>query len=302
MVKLLDYLGVDSYGRLMTADVPDVTAGIASDDTPVPTLLRGARGAYAQAIRAELDAIGVDDLPRNGVAALFGALGTEAPPEQGRSLRSHLGVSKQAISQLVETLVQRGYLVRTSDPDDARRVVLAVTEPGQDVIDAVVRAVDSVDEELAAVVSGPELLAFRKALAALARIKTERIRRGASRSRPERRRTRFEPIFPVRDLAAALAHYQDLGFTTESFDEGYGFAERGGVSLHLAARPDHDASVNQTAAYLQVSDADAVHAAWSRPGIGGTTRQVEETLWGMREGSHTDPDGNLIRFGSPLTR
>jgi hypothetical protein len=24
--------------------------------------------------------------------------------------------------------------------------------------------------------------------------------------------------------------------------------------------------------------------------------------YGKREGSHTDPDGNLIRFGSPLAR
>jgi len=96
-----------------------------------------------------------------------------------------------------------------------------------------------------------------------------------------------------------LAHYEHLGFKTNSFDEGYGFANRGGVSIHLAVLPDHQAGSNATAAYLQVSDADAVHAAWSKPGVGGVTRAVNDTPWGMREGSHTDPDGNLIRFGSP---
>ena len=37
-----------------------------------PTLMRAARGAYAQSIRAQLHAIGVDDLPRNGAFILAG--------------------------------------------------------------------------------------------------------------------------------------------------------------------------------------------------------------------------------------
>ena len=270
------------------------------DDTPIPTLMRGARGAYAQAIRAELEAIGTEDLPRNGAFVLFGTLAADGSPgERGPSLPAQLGISKQAVSQLVETLVRRGYLVRSEDPDDGRRVALDVTERGREVIDAVVRAVDSVDGELAATVSASELVAFRKTLAALTQIKAERIVRGASKRRTQRRGgARFEPIFPVRDLAAAQAHYGRLGFKTNSFDDGYGFANRGGVSIHLAVRPDHQAESNRTAAYLQVDDADAVQAAWSQPGVGGLTRPVEETPWGMREGSHTDPDGNLIRFGS----
>jgi len=27
-----------------------------------------------------------------------------------------------------------------------------------------------------------------------------------------------------------------------------------------------------------------------------------DTEWGQREGAHVDPDGNVIRFGSPLRR
>jgi hypothetical protein len=49
-----------------------------------------------------------------------------------------------------------------------------------------------------------------------------------------------------------------------------------------------------------VRDADALHAEWSRPGIGGHTHPVGPTPYGLREGSHTDPNGNLIRFGSPI--
>ncbi len=112
---------------------------------------------------------------------------------------------------------------------------------------------------------------------------------------------RFSPIFPVRDLAAALAHYAALGFDTRAYAAGdeYGFADREGTGLHLAADPGHDPAHGVGSAYLYVRDADALHEEWSRPGIGGQTRPVGPTPYGLREGSHTDPDGNLIRFGSP---
>lgn len=42
----------------------------------------------------------------------------------------HLGVTKQAASQLVEQLVQRGYLTRQVDPADGRSRILALTERG----------------------------------------------------------------------------------------------------------------------------------------------------------------------------
>jgi hypothetical protein len=49
-----------------------------------------------------------------------------------------------------------------------------------------------------------------------------------------------------------------------------------------------------------VRDADALYEEWSRPGIAGHTHPVEPTPYRLREGSHVDPDGNLIRFGSPI--
>ncbi|MGH9018491.1 MAG: bleomycin resistance protein, partial [Acidimicrobiales bacterium] len=108
-------------------------------------------------------------------------------------------------------------------------------------------------------------------------------------------------VFPVRDLAPALAHYATLGFTTFAHDGGsdYGFANRQGIGIHLDAHADHDPS-GGVVTYLYVADADALYGEWSRPGIAGTTRPVGPTSYKMREGSHTDPDGNLIRFGSPI--
>ncbi len=44
-----------------------------------PTLMRSARGAYARSIRAQLQAIGIDDLPRNGAFILAGIDSTGGP-------------------------------------------------------------------------------------------------------------------------------------------------------------------------------------------------------------------------------
>ena len=62
-------------------------------------------------------------------------------------------------------------------------------------------------------------------------------------------------------------------------------------------RHDHE---HVGSAYLYVADADALYDEWARPGVGGLTRRVGDTAYELREGGHVDPDGNLIRFGSPM--
>jgi uncharacterized glyoxalase superfamily protein PhnB len=117
---------------------------------------------------------------------------------------------------------------------------------------------------------------------------------------------RFSPIFPVQDLTAALEHYAALGFKTTRYPgvHQYGFADREGAQLHLHVHHDHVQEHRDhghgASAYLYVHDADALYAEWSRPGIGGVTRPVGTTDYNMREGSHTDLDGNVIRFGSDI--
>lgn len=264
-----------------------------------PTLMRAARGAYAQSIRAQLHAIGVDDLPRNGAFVLAGIDPSGGPRQD---LPTGLGVSKQAVSQVIDVLVNRGYLTRSPDPGDRRRISLELTGRGQEVVDAVLHGVEDVDQRLLARVSADQVEAMRVALATLAEIKVSGLESGAGWRRPARQFRQFSPIFRVRDLAAALAHYAALGFATQAYADGhdYGFANRDGTGLHLAADPGHEAGHwHSAAAYLYVRDADALYTEWSQPGIGGETRPAGPTEYGLREGSHTDPDGNLIRFGSP---
>jgi hypothetical protein len=110
--------------------------------------------------------------------------------------------------------------------------------------------------------------------------------------------TRIAPIFPVRDLDASLAHYARLGFATRTYDGGgYGFASRDGIEIHLGVVPviDHRAS-----AYLIVTDADDVAREWRSAGV--EVHSPVDTEWGQHEGAVVDPDGNVIRFGSPMSR
>jgi DNA-binding MarR family transcriptional regulator/catechol 2,3-dioxygenase-like lactoylglutathione lyase family enzyme len=283
---------------LIDKNFVDIVSGMTEGDwgeLATPALMRAARGTYAQSIRAQLHAIGITNLPRNGAFILAGIDAAGGPRQD---LPSELGVTKQAVSQVIDLLVNRGYLDREPDPDDRRRVRLSLTERGEDVVAAVQRGVEAVDRQLEGAVSAEQIDALRSALGALAGIKQADIATGAGRPRPARQLHRFYPIFPVSDLQAALAHYRTLGFKTFAYEEGadYGFANRDGVGLHLQVHGGRQPA----SAYLNVRDAAALYEEWSRPGIAGHTHPAEPTPWGMLEGSHSDPDGNLIRFGSPI--
>ena len=111
---------------------------------------------------------------------------------------------------------------------------------------------------------------------------------------------RIAPIFGVRDLAVALEFYAGLGFVTRPYaGGGYGFATLDGVEIHLGVvatgTPGAPAS-----AYLFVDDAERLAQVWVS--AGADVRAPEDTEWGQHEGVLIDPDGNIIRFGSPMTR
>ncbi|MGA2527962.1 MAG: MarR family transcriptional regulator [Acidimicrobiales bacterium] len=271
-------------------------------DLDIPALLRGARGTYAQSIRAQLQAIGIDDLPRNGVFLLAGI---DSADQSQSDLATGIGVTKQAVSQLIDTLVNRGYLRRSLDADDRRRISLELTERGRQVLEAAKRGAHAVDLQLLERVLPEQVEAMCTALGALAEIRRADIETGAGVPRASRQFRHFSPVFPVRDLGAALEHYASLGFHTLAYEPGghYGFANRDGVGIHLCVEDEGDdghGHHHHASAYLYVRDADALYAEWSRPGIGGTTHPVQATDYQLREGTHFDPDGNLIRFGSPM--
>lgn len=138
------------------------------DDVPTPALLRAARGAYGQAIRRALGDRGIDDMPPNG-PFVIGGIGNQGQPLG--ALVQQLRVTKQAASELIDILVLRGYLSRTTDPDDRRRVNVTLTDRGHEAADAVLAGVMAVDRELAELLGVTGLEQLRAGLVALCDIR-----------------------------------------------------------------------------------------------------------------------------------
>ena len=72
------------------------------------------------------------------------------------------------------------------------------------------------------------------------------------------------------------------------------------MHLHLAQVNDLDPLTNTSAAYIYVDDARALCAEWFAAKVGGQLHNPVDTEYGICEGAHVDPDGNLIRFGSAI--
>lgn len=110
------------------------------------------------------------------------------------------------------------------------------------------------------------------------------------------------PVIPVRDLEAALERYRRLGFRVHAYGHGtgYGYAERGNVSLHLSEWDEHDPLRTGAHVYLYVGDADAVHAEWTASGVEGRFTEPGDTDYRLREFAFVDADGTLHRVGSAL--
>ena len=110
--------------------------------------------------------------------------------------------------------------------------------------------------------------------------------------------TGFEPIFKVADVARSVAWFERAGFQVSSHDETYAFAhwERD-LTIHLV-QAIGDESPGHGALYIHCQDANRVAEEWRQVGIDVVGTRDED--YGKREGSVIDPDGNVIRFGSPI--
>ncbi len=141
------------------------------DEIAFPALLRAARTTYGDAIRSALADAGCEDVPRNG-AFVLGSIARNGAP-MGDVVRG-LGVSKQAGSQVIDTLVLRGYLDRAPDADDRRRMTVSLTERGRVAATASRRAVDRIDAALVARVGTEAVASARAALGALIEVRDDR--------------------------------------------------------------------------------------------------------------------------------
>ncbi len=115
------------------------------------------------------------------------------------------------------------------------------------------------------------------------------------------------PIFPTADMDRMRAHYEALGFAVHVHGGGYGTAARDGIRIHFELVPGMapatttpaPSGTHRGAAYLGVDDADALHAEWRAAAVGETS-DLFDPGFGVWEAAHTDGDGNILRFGSPI--
>jgi DNA-binding MarR family transcriptional regulator len=149
----------------------------------IPELMRLARGAYKRSADVRLVAAGLEDLPTSGGYLLAYLVAGE---ESIADMIQGLGFTKQAFSQLVDTMVLRGFLTRDVDPDDRRRMTLRMTERGEAAANATYEGCLEVDRELERRLTAEELAGLRKGLSVLSEIKASlkdgAIRRGLARA------------------------------------------------------------------------------------------------------------------------
>jgi len=117
-------------------------------------------------MRRALAKAGYNDVPKNGMYIIGGmALGADTVPLG--HLVKELGISKQAVGQLVDTLVLRGYLERKEDAQDRRKSNIILTERGLGAA-AVQRAErEKIDAEMLARVGQEDILRTRRTLGSL---------------------------------------------------------------------------------------------------------------------------------------
>jgi hypothetical protein len=117
--------------------------------------------------------------------------------------------------------------------------------------------------------------------------------------------TSVAPVLPTRDVGRLLEHYRLLGFAVDAYRPDdppleYGYAHWDDVDLHFTRWDEHDPKRTAGQVYLYVDDADALYDQWRAAAVPGRLIAPQDADYGLREGAHIDPEGNLLRFGSWL--
>lgn len=113
------------------------------------------------------------------------------------------------------------------------------------------------------------------------------------------------PILKVSDIQASERFYCSvLGFRKrgEYFatpdGPAYMTVSHGGAILHLSSFPGD--SAYGSAVYFDVDDVDSLYETFRKSGLDKAELEPTDQAWDRREIYVLDPDGNCLRFGSPL--
>ena len=137
------------------------------EDLVLPVLLGAGRMTYGRAIREGYAEAGFDDIPKLGPRLLGGIRRFGGSVGSVGDVARDFGVSKQAASKLIDTLVIRGYVERGTDPKDRRRLTIELTERGREAADIGWAANDRIDRELEEAVGAEAIAQMRETVGAL---------------------------------------------------------------------------------------------------------------------------------------
>lgn len=127
-------------------------------------MLLGGFRVLVDAATAELAAKGYEDVrPAHDFAMRAIDAGATNASELGR----RMSITKQAATKVIETLLDRGYIGREPDSDDARRKLLSVTPLGRDVMREGERVFNQLRSRFQRQIGKAELAALEQHLAVL---------------------------------------------------------------------------------------------------------------------------------------
>jgi uncharacterized glyoxalase superfamily protein PhnB len=119
-----------------------------------------------------------------------------------------------------------------------------------------------------------------------------------TKPRPRRMLKKIMPEFPLKDVAAGVAHYRNvLGFSVNYQQHDIAVMDRDAVRLLLIDRTERHNGI--ASCYVYVHDADAIHAELVAKGANVQGEPISRP-WGLREFRVLDLEGNQFTFGQPF--
>jgi DNA-binding MarR family transcriptional regulator len=91
-----------------------------------------------------------------------------AEPKTAIALARELGISKQAIAQLLEVLLEERYVERRTNPDDRREQLIRLTGKGRAVTRKAARILDEIEQRWAMDVGSDTLARLQEAAQTIA--------------------------------------------------------------------------------------------------------------------------------------
>ncbi|MFJ8589490.1 bleomycin resistance protein [Streptomyces sp. NPDC093595] len=122
------------------------------------------------------------------------------------------------------------------------------------------------------------------------------------------------PILPCRTVQPVLDFYTALGFEVtfqQMSPNPYAVVERGGIQLQFFGMKHYDPAASFSTCYIRTDDVDGLYEAF-RAGLKARYGRVparglprigalRDASHGMRQFLMTDPGGNCIRIGQPIS-